>query len=486
MIAAVRAAVDVPVIASGGAGAVEHFAPAVRGGRGRRARGQRLPLRDAADRPGQGRAAGGRRGGPVTSCEVERARWRATSIGLDPAIAGAALKRTPDGLVCAVVQQAGTREVLMVAWMDDEALHRTLTTGRATYWSRSRQDVLGQGRHVRARAARARGPAGLRRRRAAGGRRPDRRGLPHRRPHLLRRGRAARRAERRRRRGATPLGLIRRGSVERAREVALQGRGDGGDDRRVVGRRERLEPQHVAHHAQADELAAAPGRRAGRAGPAPPAPRSGARARRVMNWRISRAAASWLAMLRMSAASGPPPVWSQMVRNGSTMRSPSRSGSPGSSSAMSVVRVDRQVQRRGEQRLLAAEPVVDHRRVDAGAVGDRPDRRAVEPALGELGPGGGEQGGTGVRPAGPAAPPTSAQRGSGVARARPAGCRLRSPVIFPGRRIDRGEVTRRPRDSRGATLASDHRGDRRGRRPAAARTALRRLSQADRLRRWTS
>ena len=58
--------------------------------------------------------------------------------GLDPAIA-ARLKRTPDGLVCAVVQQAGTREVLMVAWMDDEALHRTLTTGRATYWSRSRQ-----------------------------------------------------------------------------------------------------------------------------------------------------------------------------------------------------------------------------------------------------------------------------------------------------------------------------------------------------------
>jgi phosphoribosyl-AMP cyclohydrolase len=58
--------------------------------------------------------------------------------GLDPAIA-ARLKRTPDGLVCAVVQQAGTREVLMVAWMDDEALHRTLTTGRATYWSRSRR-----------------------------------------------------------------------------------------------------------------------------------------------------------------------------------------------------------------------------------------------------------------------------------------------------------------------------------------------------------
>ncbi|MGH3753240.1 MAG: phosphoribosyl-AMP cyclohydrolase, partial [Pseudonocardiaceae bacterium] len=58
--------------------------------------------------------------------------------GLDPAIAER-LTRNADGLVCAVVQQYGTGEVLMVAWMDDEALHRTLTTGRATYWSRSRE-----------------------------------------------------------------------------------------------------------------------------------------------------------------------------------------------------------------------------------------------------------------------------------------------------------------------------------------------------------
>ena len=58
--------------------------------------------------------------------------------GLDPQIAGQ-LKRNADGLVCAVVQQRGSGEVLMVAWMDDEALHRTLTTRKATYWSRSRQ-----------------------------------------------------------------------------------------------------------------------------------------------------------------------------------------------------------------------------------------------------------------------------------------------------------------------------------------------------------
>ncbi len=64
--------------------------------------------------------------------------------GLDPAIAER-LKRNVDGLVCAVVQQRGTGDVLMVAWMDDEALHRTLTTGRATYWSRSRQNYWVKG-----------------------------------------------------------------------------------------------------------------------------------------------------------------------------------------------------------------------------------------------------------------------------------------------------------------------------------------------------
>ncbi len=58
---------------------------------------------------------------------------------LDPAIA-AALKRTPDGLVPAIVQQHDSGEVLMLGWMDDEALARTLSTGRATYWSRSRQE----------------------------------------------------------------------------------------------------------------------------------------------------------------------------------------------------------------------------------------------------------------------------------------------------------------------------------------------------------
>jgi phosphoribosyl-AMP cyclohydrolase len=63
---------------------------------------------------------------------------------LDPAIA-ARLKRDPNGLVTAIAQQYDTGEVLMVAWMDDEALHRTLTTGHCTYWSRSRQEYWVKG-----------------------------------------------------------------------------------------------------------------------------------------------------------------------------------------------------------------------------------------------------------------------------------------------------------------------------------------------------
>ncbi|HET7305257.1 MAG TPA: phosphoribosyl-AMP cyclohydrolase [Segeticoccus sp.] len=63
---------------------------------------------------------------------------------LDPAIAER-LRRDDRGLVCAVVQAVDTLEVLMVGWMDDEALHRTLTTGRVTFWSRSRQEYWRKG-----------------------------------------------------------------------------------------------------------------------------------------------------------------------------------------------------------------------------------------------------------------------------------------------------------------------------------------------------
>jgi len=63
---------------------------------------------------------------------------------LDPLIAER-LRRNPDGLVPAIAQDAATGAVLMLAWMDDEALARTLATRRATYWSRSRQEYWVKG-----------------------------------------------------------------------------------------------------------------------------------------------------------------------------------------------------------------------------------------------------------------------------------------------------------------------------------------------------
>ncbi|WP_338773849.1 phosphoribosyl-AMP cyclohydrolase [Nocardia vulneris] len=65
-------------------------------------------------------------------------------MSLDPTIA-ARLKRNDAGLVSAVAQERGTGDVLMVAWMDDEALARTLETRKATYFSRSRQQYWVKG-----------------------------------------------------------------------------------------------------------------------------------------------------------------------------------------------------------------------------------------------------------------------------------------------------------------------------------------------------
>ncbi len=63
-----------------------------------------------------------------------------------------------NGLVPVVVQEAQTRSVLMLAWMDAEAVRRTRDSGRATYWSRSRQEywVKGEtsGHHQRVRELR--------------------------------------------------------------------------------------------------------------------------------------------------------------------------------------------------------------------------------------------------------------------------------------------------------------------------------------------
>lgn len=65
-------------------------------------------------------------------------------LALDPDVARL-LKHDANGLFPAVAQQYETGEVLMVAWMNNEALARTLRTGRATYFSRSRQALWVKG-----------------------------------------------------------------------------------------------------------------------------------------------------------------------------------------------------------------------------------------------------------------------------------------------------------------------------------------------------
>ena len=67
-------------------------------------------------------------------------------MSFDPPLSGAAQDETlelrpkfnADGLIAAIAQDASSGEVLMLAWMNADALAATLETGRATYWSRSR------------------------------------------------------------------------------------------------------------------------------------------------------------------------------------------------------------------------------------------------------------------------------------------------------------------------------------------------------------
>ncbi|MGV6859893.1 MAG: phosphoribosyl-AMP cyclohydrolase [bacterium] len=56
-----------------------------------------------------------------------------------------ALKFGADGLIPAIAQQYASKEVVMMAWMNREALEETLQTGRVCYWSRSRQKLWRKG-----------------------------------------------------------------------------------------------------------------------------------------------------------------------------------------------------------------------------------------------------------------------------------------------------------------------------------------------------
>jgi phosphoribosyl-AMP cyclohydrolase len=72
------------------------------------------------------------------------AGFSATPIGMDEALL-AQVAWNADGLAPAIVQEQGTGEVLMLGWMNEEALRRTLTTGRSWFWSRSRKEYWCKG-----------------------------------------------------------------------------------------------------------------------------------------------------------------------------------------------------------------------------------------------------------------------------------------------------------------------------------------------------
>ena len=57
----------------------------------------------------------------------------------------AAIRYNADGLVTAIAQDVEDNEVLMLAWMNEESLRRTLDEGRMVYWSRSRQELWRKG-----------------------------------------------------------------------------------------------------------------------------------------------------------------------------------------------------------------------------------------------------------------------------------------------------------------------------------------------------
>ena len=66
-------------------------------------------------------------------------------MSIDPAQALAAITFDADGLVPAIAQQHDSGEVLMMAWMNADAVAETLRTGRVCYWSRSRRSLWRKG-----------------------------------------------------------------------------------------------------------------------------------------------------------------------------------------------------------------------------------------------------------------------------------------------------------------------------------------------------
>ena len=176
-----------------------------------------------------------------------------------PADRSAAQTR-PAGLVAAVIQDERTGEVLMVGWMDDVALHRTLTTGRSTFFSRSREEywvkgeTSGHRQWVREVRLDCDGDTLLVTVHQEGA------GLSHRRPDLLRRPGAAGRGRSSRR--ARPVSAA-HPSLEDFRDAGPRASGDRGAPAVPGRRRDRGRALLQARRRPARHLSARVGRAGG-------------------------------------------------------------------------------------------------------------------------------------------------------------------------------------------------------------------------------
>ena len=76
--------------------------------------------------------------------EINNTSIPSTSFVLSDEVAGKIIYNN-DGLVPAIIQESETGQVLMMAWMNQESLERSLTTGRTWFWSRSRKEYWCKG-----------------------------------------------------------------------------------------------------------------------------------------------------------------------------------------------------------------------------------------------------------------------------------------------------------------------------------------------------
>ena len=151
MLRAVGEAVSVPVIASGGAGNARHMIDAVTEG------GADAVLAASIFHFGTCKVAGVKAAMAAAGIPVrlEQPAYAAAETGpsepVGRPIAGGAADAVPpltydaNGLIAAIVQDDATGDVLMLGYMDQEAVRRTLEKGLVTFWSRSRQEYWTKG-----------------------------------------------------------------------------------------------------------------------------------------------------------------------------------------------------------------------------------------------------------------------------------------------------------------------------------------------------